>query len=113
MRRFRITINGTAYDVDVELSGGEHEAAAPVSETKSTAAPKAASGSGFASPLAGKIVTIHAKTGDRVKAGEPLVTLEAMKMNTVAAAPADGTVGAIHVNPGDEVSEGQELLAFS
>ena len=47
-----------------------------------------------------------------VKAGAPVLTLEAMKMNTVVSAPTDGTVSVVHVNPGDVVEEGQPLLTI-
>jgi biotin carboxyl carrier protein len=63
--------------------------------------------------LAGKVVSIDIKEGTEVKAGDQIITLEAMKMNTVVSSPVDGTVMAIKVAPGDSVEEGQPLLTIS
>jgi len=56
------------------------------------------------------VVAINAKIGATVAAGETLITLEAMKMNTLISAPAAGTVKEIHVKEGDAVEEGQLLV---
>jgi propionyl-CoA carboxylase alpha chain/3-methylcrotonyl-CoA carboxylase alpha subunit len=61
------------------------------------------------SPMPGKIVSVSAKPGDRVTKGQPLVTLEAMKMEHTLTAPFDGTVSELSANPGDQVSEGVVL----
>jgi acetyl/propionyl-CoA carboxylase alpha subunit len=81
-------------------------------------APVAGSGAGEAdgdgavrSPMPGKVVAVHAAKGDAVKKGQPLVTLEAMKMEHVLTAPIDGVVGELAVKAGDQVSEGV-LLAW-
>jgi acetyl-CoA/propionyl-CoA carboxylase, biotin carboxylase, biotin carboxyl carrier protein len=62
-------------------------------------------------PMPGAIIAIHHRTGDRVDAGDPLVTLEAMKMEHVVAAPIAGIVAALRAAPGDQVARGQ-LLAI-
>ena len=54
-----------------------------------------------------------AAAGGVVKRGQPLMVLEAMKMEHTIAAPADGTVERVHFAPGDLVEEGAELIAFS
>ena len=76
-----------------------------------TPAPSAASGSGtpIPSPLAGKVVSLDVKPGTAVKEGDQVLTLEAMKMNTVIYAPKAGTVNSFCVAPGDTVAEGQPL----
>lgn len=50
--------------------------------------------------------------GASVQAGDQVMTLEAMKMNTIVSAPAGGTVKAISVAAGDSVEEGQPLLTI-
>jgi biotin carboxyl carrier protein len=62
------------------------------------------------SPLAAVVVSIDVNVGDAVEEGQKLVTLEAMKMNTIVVAPAAGTVKAILAKPGDGVEEGQALV---
>ena len=50
--------------------------------------------------------------GAGVKAGEPILVLEAMKMEQTIVAPGDGTVSAIHYGAGDQVEEGAQLVDF-
>jgi 3-methylcrotonyl-CoA carboxylase alpha subunit len=60
----------------------------------------------------GAIVAVQAKVGDKVKAGQSLVIMEAMKMEHAIKAPADGVVTEIFFAEGDQVSEGAELIAI-
>jgi acetyl/propionyl-CoA carboxylase alpha subunit len=62
------------------------------------------------SPMPGKIVQVHVAVGDSVAKGQPLIVLEAMKMEHALTAPFDGTVDALTVRQGDQVSEGIILL---
>jgi len=64
-------------------------------------------------PMPGKIVQVLAQAGDRVKRGQPILILEAMKMEHTIAAPADGTVDAINYAVGELVEEGVALMAFT
>jgi len=64
------------------------------------------------SPMPGKIVALAAEAGAAVKKGEPLVTLEAMKMEHALAAPYDGKVASVSVKLGDQVSEGVVLVTL-
>lgn len=128
-KTLRISFNGKSYDVVAELLGEDGvapttpassgAAAAAVAATPTSApvpaapsAPAAGGAGDIPSPLAGKVVSIDATVGTAVKAGQAVMTLEAMKMNTVVSAPADGTVSAVHVNPGDGVEEGQLLMSL-
>ncbi len=61
------------------------------------------------SPMPGRIVAVHAKAGQTVSRGAPLVTLEAMKMEHVLTAPFDGTVAELAAEAGAQVSEGAVL----
>jgi acetyl/propionyl-CoA carboxylase alpha subunit len=62
------------------------------------------------SPMPGKLVAVTVAVGDAVTRGQPLVTLEAMKMEHALTAPFDGEVEAISVSVGDQVSEGVVLV---
>ena len=108
MKKLRITVDGKVFDVSVELldqvsSTTAAPAPAPV------AAPAPAGAGDVPSPLAGKVVSLDVAAGASVKAGDQILTLEAMKMNTIIYAPASGTLTAFCVNPGDTVQEGQAL----
>ena len=72
-------------------------------------APAAAGAGDVPSPLAGKVVSLDVAPGTAVKAGDQILTLEAMKMNTIIYAPASGTLTAFCVSAGDTVQEGQAL----
>jgi len=129
MKKLRVTVEGKAYEVLVEmLDEAGHPAparpavvsapiqAAPVSAPivsapVSAPAAKGPAGAGdVPSPLAGKVVSIDVKVGQAVEEGAQVATVEAMKMNTYIYAPKAGTVSAILVNPGDGVEEGTALL---
>ena len=64
-------------------------------------------------PMPGKIVAVYVTPGAEVKRGEPLLVLEAMKMEHTVAAPSDGTVAAIRFRESERVSEGDQLLDFT
>ena len=66
-----------------------------------------------ATPMPGKIIQILVKAGDRVKKGQPLAVLEAMKMEHTLSAPADATVEAVQVAAGDQVADGTVVVRFA
>ena len=63
-------------------------------------------------PLPGKIIDLRVKAGDKVSKGQPLLVLEAMKMEHTLAAPADGTIKSVRYAVGEQVAEGAELVEF-
>ncbi len=63
-------------------------------------------------PMSGKVIRVVAEAGAEVEAGEPILVLEAMKMEQTIVAPGDGTVSAIHYGAGDQVEEGAQLVDF-
>jgi len=121
-KTLRISFSGKTYEVVAEIVDGESTASppaaavsAPVAATPPASSRSTAQAGGkgeVPSPLAGKIVSIAVGVGTAVNAGQAIITLEAMKMNTVVSAPQDGTVGAVHVNAGDSVEEGQLLVTI-
>ena len=60
-------------------------------------------------PMPGAVIAVHRAAGDRVEAGDPIVTLEAMKMEHAVDAPVGGTLADVAVRPGDQVTRGQTL----
>ena len=64
-------------------------------------------------PMPGLIVDIRVAPGQAVLKGDPLLVLEAMKMENILKAPADGTVGTIKINLRDNVQKGQVLVQFA
>ena len=123
MKNYRITVNGTAYDVAVEEVGaGAAPAAAPVAAPVAAPAapapaPAAASGAAgsivVAAPMPGKIINVKANVGQSVKKGEVILLLEAMKMENEVVAPEDGTVASINVSAGDTVEAGDTLATLN
>ena len=129
MKNLKITVNGTAYDVQVEEVAAGAAPAAPAPAAKPAApaaapapaakpaapaaAPAPAGANDIVCPLAAVVVAVNVKEGQQVKAGDLLVTLEAMKMNTPVNSPADGTVSKICVSAGQSVNEGEVLLSLS
>ncbi len=63
-------------------------------------------------PMPGKVVAVRVNVGDSVKKGQPLVVVEAMKMEHAVTAPNDGVIEAVNANVGDQVNEKLELVRF-
>ena len=123
MKNYTITVNGKAYSVTVEEgAAGSAPAAAPVAApaavAPAAAAPAAPASSGsagsveVASQVPGKVFSIPAKVGQELKAGDPVVVLEAMKMEVPVVAPQDGTLASIEVAVGDAVEAGTLLATM-
>ena len=66
----------------------------------------------LAAPMPGKIIAIAVKAGDRVKSGDMLLVMEAMKMEHTIQAPSDGVIGEVFFAVGDQVADGAELIAI-
>lgn len=129
MKRYRITVEGVAYEVTVEeLDAPAAAPQPPAPYPVSSAAPatgehlrppkaaqveaRPAAPGDVVSPLAGVVVSVAVSVGGRVEAGQPLLVLEAMKMQTTVSAPRAGTVEAIAVAAGAPVQEGQVLMTL-
>ena len=124
MKKFNVTVNGTAYDVEVN----EVKAAAPAAAPKAApaAAPKAAPAPAPAAaaapvpagaetvkaPMPGKILSVAVSAGQAVKKGETLLILEAMKMQNEIAAPHDPVVSEVRVSANQTVSTGDDMVVL-
>ncbi len=137
MNRYKVTVNGTAYDVLVEDMGAAQASYAPVAQTPAVvpaAAPVAApqpapvaapaptpapapaampaGASVIEAPMPGKILKISVAVGASVVSGDVLLILEAMKMENEISAPAGGTVREIRAREGDSVNTGDVLVVL-
>ncbi len=121
MKNYTITVNGNVYDVVVEEAGsqGAVPVKSPVSVPK--VAPKPAAvvqtkGAGsirVEAGAAGKVFKIEASVGQVLKAGDPVVIIEAMKMEIPVVAPKDGVVASIDVTVGAAVEAGALLATLN
>ena len=115
MRNFIITVDGKRYEVGVEEVGASEAPASapkavPVAAPSAAPAPKAAAkGTKVLSPFPGLIKSLHVADGTPVKKDQPILVLEAMKMDNDITAPCDGVV-TYHVQKGANV-ESDALLA--
>ena len=120
MKNYTITVNGNVYDVVVEegASAGASVAApraAAAPAVPKAAAPKAAGGAGsvkIEAGAAGKVFKVEAKVGQTVKPGDPVVILEAMKMEIEVTAPVDGTVKSVAASVGTAVNTDDLLVVL-
>ena len=118
MKKYRVTVNGTAYEIELEeLTGAAPApAAAPVAAPAAAPAPAAAAPAGgeqVTSPMPGTILSINVAAGDTVKRGQVLMVLEAMKMENEILAPRDGTVAQLVTTKGAVVDTGAPLVVLA
>jgi oxaloacetate decarboxylase alpha subunit len=107
---YTVKVNGASYVVEV-AEGGDVSAITP----SAAAAPIAVapSGESLAAPLAGNIFSVNVSPGETVVAGDVVIILEAMKMETEVRASRDGTVSSVDVKVGDTVAVGDSLISIS
>lgn len=118
MKRYNITVNGTAYDVTVEeTEGGAPVQTASVPKTapkaKLAAASGAVGGVRIEAPMPGTVMDVKLKVGDPVKNGTPIVIIEAMKMENEIPATCEGTIASINVSKGDSVNTGTLIATIN
>lgn len=123
MKKFRISVNGSSYEVEVEeLAGGSSAPAtkaAPAPKVKPVKkkAPKPkkaapAGGHSIEAPMPGTVLSVKVSEGDSVSDGDVLLVLEAMKMENEIMADIDGTVASVMVNKDDSVDSGEVLIVI-
>jgi biotin carboxyl carrier protein len=105
-KSFTVKINGTLYDIQVknkvdlllEKMGMQNGASGKINSIKA--------------PMPGLIIDLKVKEGDTVKQNDPLLILEAMKMENIIKAPGDGIVKHVKVKKGNSVEKNQILIEF-
>ncbi len=131
MKKFRVIVNGSEYTVEIEeLAEGNSPAtaqataatapkpAAPKPATQKSTQPRAAAapaatGGAVIAPIPGTVLNIMVNVGDKVTKGQPLLVLEAMKMENEIMATSDGTVKEIGVTKDASVNAGDTLIVLS
>ena len=136
MRRYRVTVDGRIYDVEIDdpqarpvtarLAGSafsvdvdplrEEDADSVDDEAPAAVVPAADTTLGgpqaMTAPIPGVVAAVAISPGQTVDRGDELMTLEAMKMMNVIRSPWDGTVATVHVVQGDRVVQGEPLVTF-
>jgi methylmalonyl-CoA carboxyltransferase small subunit len=129
--KLRITLDERTFEVDVEVALEDHANLPPAypvgtARLSGSAAGSAAPGTGAAganttvadeskacrSPVSGVVVKVIAAAGDKINAGDSILVLEAMKMETNITAPMAGTIASIKVAQGARVQTGDVLVEF-
>lgn len=118
----RVEVNGVPYKVELEkkkvqkpaLSQSGHTNHGPVTAptTKPTPQPSKSIAGAIKSPLPGTIISINVNVGDKIKIGDKVGVLEAMKMENELRSTLEGTVTQILAKVGDTVLEGTDLIVI-
>ena len=120
MKQYKVTVNGTAYEItleaidaaDVKAAPAPAAAAAPATAPAAPVAAAPAGGESVTAPMPGNILDIKVANGASVKKGDVIIILEAMKMENEIMAPCDGTVNVV-VSKGAAVETGAVLCTIA
>ena len=113
MKKYRVNVNGTVYEVELEeITGAAPAAAAPVAAPATAPAAAPAGGEKVCAPMPGTILSVNVSNGSAVKKGDVLMILEAMKMENEIMAPCDGTVTSVAAAKGAAVESGALLCTI-
>jgi biotin carboxyl carrier protein len=116
----QVTVNGEVKTVSFkEVQAGTQPTAAPavvvekpVATPVKKVAPSAVAGTKINAPMPGKILSVTVKVGDKVKEGDTVCTLEAMKMEMPISSTVAGIIKGIHVSVGDNVAYNDPLVSL-
>lgn len=127
-RNYKVTVNGTTYDVNVEEVDSTSLKTAPVAATPQLVKPEAEAvstatqeptveategESTIVAPMPGKILKMMVAKGDLIVSGQPILILEAMKMENEIFASTPGTVTQVLCKEGDSVNTGDTLVVIA
>lgn len=125
--KLRITLNDKTFEVDVEVAEADTAALPPAYPIGSAVLSGSVAGAPptpvtndaavdeakvCRSPVSGIVVRLIAQPGQNLQVGDPLMVLEAMKMETNITAPIAGRIAALRVAQGDNVQSGQIVVEF-
>ena len=115
MKKYNVTVNGTAYEVTLEAVDASEIKTSPAPAPTPAAAPAAPVSGGketVSSPMPGNILAVNVANGAAVKKGDVLMILEAMKMENEIMSPCDGTILSVNVTKGASVETGAVLCVI-
>ena len=114
MKKYKVNVNGTMYEITLEVVEADDVKAesAPVQEQKAAPVSAPAGGTQVTAPMPGNILAVNFQNGQNVKKGDVLFILEAMKMENEIMAPCDGTV-TVAVTKGASVDTGAVLATIA
>ncbi len=112
MKKYRVNVNGTVYEVDVEDISGAASVAAPAAAPVAAPVSAPAGGEQVTSPMPGNILAVNVAAGDTVRKGQVLMILEAMKMENEIMCPCDGKIVSVSVTKGATVESGTLLCVI-
>ena len=126
MKKYRVNVDGTVYEVTLEVMDGAAPASVPTTAAPAPAsaapapapapAPAAAAvpadGEKVTAPMPGTILSVNVQNGASVKKGDVLMILEAMKMENEIMSPCDGTVLSVNTSKGSAVESGTLLCVI-
>lgn len=122
MKKYNVTVNGTAYEITLEVvDAADVKTTAPAAVSTPAAAPAASAaapvnngnGETVNAPMPGTILSVNVQNGSVVKKGDVLMVLEAMKMENEIMSPCDGTVSSVNVQKGASVETGSVLCVIA
>jgi biotin carboxyl carrier protein len=116
----KVVVDGEPLTVDVETARDEELAAAHATSPAAAQAPAPATAAEFqgppsntvTSPLPGVVKAVKVQAGQEVAPGDPLLVIEAMKMDNVIRAVRSGAIAAVHAVEGHQVAHGEPLLEY-
>ncbi len=112
MKKYKVNVNGTAYEVTVELMDGAAASAPAAAPAAAPVSAAPAGGEKISAPMPGTILSVNVSNGQAVKKGDVLFILEAMKMENEIMAPCDGTVSSVSTSKGASVESGALLCVI-
>lgn len=108
MKKYRVTVNGTVYEIELEELTG----ATPASASASTPTANTSGGERVTSPMPGTILSVNIAPNDIVRRGQVLMILEAMKMENEIICPHDGKIISVNTAKGATVESGTLLCVI-
>ncbi len=103
MKKYRVNVNGSLYEIEIEEMSAPATMSAPAAPAAAPVSAAPAGGQKVEAPMPGTILDIKVQAGQSVKKGDVLIILEAMKMENEIMAPCDGKVTGVNVRKGDSV----------
>lgn len=110
---YKVKIGEKVYEVEVEAVNEVSGTIATPTKSESKPVQKAGNGTKIEAPMQGLIVSVDVEVGQKVKAGDTLVVIEAMKMENPIVASVDGVIESIVVKKGDTIDGGALILTIA